>query len=41
MLYEVITDIVPPPQGADRNAYLTAVTRVDDHLVEIIRNNFV
>ena len=28
--------IQPPPRGADRNAYLTAVTQVDEHLVEII-----
>lgn len=29
-------DILPPPQGMSRGTYLTAVTRVDDELVEII-----
>ncbi len=29
-------DIYSPPQGTERNTYLTAVTRVDDELVEII-----
>ncbi|WP_404363026.1 chemotaxis protein CheV [Marinobacter sp.] len=29
-------DIVPPPGGAGREVYLTAVTRLDDKLVEII-----
>ena len=29
-------DIHPPPQGAGRDHYLTAVTRMDDQLVEII-----
>ncbi len=29
-------DIHPPPKGAGRNNYLTAVTEVDDKLVEII-----
>ena len=28
--------IMPPPKGAGRNSYLTAVTRIDDELVEII-----
>ena len=28
--------ILPPPKGAGRNHYLTAITRVDDRLVEII-----
>ncbi len=28
--------ILPPPKGAGRNSYLTAVTQVDDELVEII-----
>ena len=29
-------DIVPPPKGAGKDVYLTAVTRIDDKLVEII-----
>ncbi len=29
-------DILPPPKGAGRGAYLTAVTNVDNELVEII-----
>ena len=29
-------DIVPPPSGAGKDVYLTAVTRIDDKLVEII-----
>lgn len=29
-------EIMPPPQGMSRGTYLTAVTRVDDELVEII-----
>lgn len=29
-------EILPPPKGAGRNHYLTAVTRVDEQLVEII-----
>jgi two-component system chemotaxis response regulator CheV len=29
-------EIVPPPKGAGKNNFLTAVTRVDDELVEII-----
>lgn len=29
-------DILPPPAGAGKDVYLTAVTRVDDKLVEII-----
>jgi two-component system chemotaxis response regulator CheV len=29
-------DILPPPKGAGRDVYLTAVTHVDDKLVEII-----
>ncbi|OOZ41494.1 chemotaxis protein CheW [Solemya pervernicosa gill symbiont] len=29
-------DILPPPKGMSRGTYLTAVTRVDDELVEII-----
>ena len=28
--------ILPPPKGAGRNHYLTAITRLDDRLVEII-----
>ena len=28
--------ILPPPKGSGKNSYLTAVTRIDDHLVEII-----
>ena len=28
--------ILPPPKGAGRNSYLTAVTQIDDELVEII-----
>ena len=30
------TDVHPPPKGAGRDHYLTAVTRVDDQLVEIV-----
>ena len=30
------SDILPPPKGAGRNHYLTAITRVDNKLVEII-----
>lgn len=29
-------EIMPPPKGAGRNHYLTAITRVDDRIVEII-----
>lgn len=29
-------DIMPPPKGAGREVYLTAVTRMDDALVEVI-----
>ncbi|MDC0663352.1 chemotaxis protein CheV [Marinobacter sp. SS21] len=29
-------DILPPPKGAGREMYLTAVTKIDDKLVEII-----
>lgn len=29
-------DIVPPPQGAGKDVYLTAVTRIEEKLVEII-----
>ena len=29
-------DILPPPKGAGKDVYLTAVTRIDDKLVEII-----
>jgi two-component system chemotaxis response regulator CheV len=29
-------DILPPPKGSGRNSYMTAVTRVDDRLVEIL-----
>ncbi len=29
-------DILPPPKGSGRNSYLTAVTRLEDELVEII-----
>ncbi|AXS81769.1 MULTISPECIES: chemotaxis protein CheV [Marinobacter] len=29
-------DILPPPRGAGRDVYLTAVTKIDDKLVEII-----
>ncbi|MFC4258956.1 chemotaxis protein CheV [Marinobacter lacisalsi] len=29
-------DILPPPKGAGREVYLTAVTRMDDALVEVI-----
>lgn len=29
-------DILPPPKGAGRDVYLTAVTRIDDKIVEII-----
>ncbi|TWH64993.1 two-component system chemotaxis response regulator CheV [Azomonas agilis] len=29
-------EILPPPKGAGRNHYLTAVTHVDGHLVEIL-----
>ncbi|TVO75273.1 chemotaxis protein CheV [Sedimenticola selenatireducens] len=29
-------DILPPPKGAAKGSYMTAVTRVDDELVEII-----
>ncbi|XKH00947.1 chemotaxis protein CheV [Marinobacter nauticus] len=29
-------DIMPPPKGAGKDVYLTAVTRIDDKLVEII-----
>ncbi|WP_417762022.1 chemotaxis protein CheV [Shewanella sp.] len=30
------SDIMPPPQGAGRSSYLTAVTEIDGELVEII-----
>lgn len=30
------TDIIPPPVGAGRQHYLTAITRMDDGIVEII-----
>ena len=30
------TDVHPPPKGAGRDHYLTAVTRVDDQMVEIV-----
>ena len=29
-------DILPPPKGAGKNSYLTAVTRIDERLVEIL-----
>ena len=29
-------DILPPPKGAGRDVYLTAVTKIDDKLIEII-----
>ncbi|MEP1214910.1 MAG: chemotaxis protein CheV [Marinobacter sp.] len=29
-------DILPPPKGAGKDGYLTAVTRIDDRIVEII-----
>ncbi|MCL7944810.1 chemotaxis protein CheV [Marinobacter sp. ATCH36] len=29
-------DILPPPKGAGKDVYLTAVTRIDDRIVEII-----
>ena len=29
-------DIMPPPKGAGRNHYLTAITKLDDRIVEII-----
>ncbi|MRJ43389.1 chemotaxis protein CheV [Idiomarina loihiensis] len=29
-------DVMPPPKGTGRDAYLTAVTRVEDELIEII-----
>jgi len=29
-------DILPPPKGSGRNSYLTAVTSIDDELVEIL-----
>lgn len=29
-------DVMPPPKGAGRTSYLTAVTQIDDELVEII-----
>ncbi|HKJ09231.1 MAG TPA: chemotaxis protein CheV [Gammaproteobacteria bacterium] len=29
-------DILPPPQGTGKNSYMTAVTKIDDELVEII-----
>lgn len=29
-------DILPPPKGAGREVYLTAVTKIDDKLIEII-----
>lgn len=29
-------DILPPPKGAGRDVYLTAVTKVDDKLIEVI-----
>ncbi|WP_372970787.1 chemotaxis protein CheV [Marinobacter sp.] len=29
-------DILPPPKGAGKEVYLTAVTRIDDRIVEII-----
>ncbi|MFZ5594225.1 MAG: chemotaxis protein CheV [Pseudomonadota bacterium] len=28
--------VLPPPKGAGNNSYLTAVTKLDDHLVEIL-----
>ena len=30
------SDIMPPPKGSGKNSYLTAVTQIDDELVEII-----
>lgn len=30
------TDVLPPPKGSGKNSYLTAVTRIDNELVEII-----
>lgn len=30
------SDVLPPPSGAGRNHYLTAITRQDDRIVEII-----
>jgi two-component system chemotaxis response regulator CheV len=29
-------DILPPPKGAGKDVYLTAVTKIDDNLIEII-----
>jgi two-component system, chemotaxis family, chemotaxis protein CheV len=29
-------DILPPPRGTGKNSYMTAVTKIDDQLVEII-----
>ncbi|PSF05613.1 chemotaxis protein CheW [Marinobacter fuscus] len=29
-------DILPPPKGAGRDVYLTAVTKIDDKLIEVI-----
>ncbi|MEJ2687153.1 MAG: chemotaxis protein CheV [Gammaproteobacteria bacterium] len=29
-------DILPPPRGTGKNSYMTAVTKIDDELVEII-----
>lgn len=29
-------DVMPPPKGAGRTSYLTAVTQIDDELIEII-----
>ncbi|MFT5452020.1 MAG: two-component system chemotaxis response regulator CheV [Enterobacterales bacterium] len=30
------SDILPPPRGAGKNSYLTAITKMDEHIVEII-----
>ncbi|MCP3675750.1 MAG: chemotaxis protein CheV [Gammaproteobacteria bacterium] len=30
------SDILPPPKGAGKGSYLTAITKMDEHIVEII-----
>ncbi|PCJ50645.1 MAG: chemotaxis protein CheW [Gammaproteobacteria bacterium] len=30
------SEILPPPKGAGKNSYLTAITKLDEHIVEII-----
>lgn len=30
------SDILPPPRGTGKNSYLTAITKLDEHIVEVI-----